>query len=105
LKALTDISALVLKSKEDKELEEYVNKKEYAKIARHLGVEIIHCSEIDTQVAKNVLNDSTFVNTWSCIGLLEEGIEPAQLGWGTHETKIPKNWEQIGPNAAAIKHP
>jgi len=43
-------------------------------------------SEIDTQVMKNIPeNCKTFINTWSVIGLLEEGCEPAQAGWGTHE--------------------
>jgi len=70
-----------------------------------LGVEVIHCSEIDTQVAKNELDPKIFVNTWSCIGLLEEGLEPVQMGWGTHEKKLPEFAELIGPNSAAIKFP
>jgi len=41
-----------------------------------------------------------FVNTWSCVGLLEEGLEPVQLGWGTHEKTHPKNVksEELGPH-------
>jgi homospermidine synthase len=31
----------------------------------------------------------TFVNTWSVDGLLSEGYQPAELGWGTHEKKLP----------------
>ena len=27
-----------------------------------------------------------FVNTWSVEGFLSEGVQPAELGWGTHET-------------------
>ena len=105
LQGLMDISTLALKSKEDKELQEFVDNKEYAKIARHLGVEIIHCSEIDTQVAHNVKDDETFVNTWSCIGLLEEGLEPVQGGWGTHEKNIPDKLELVGTNSFAIRTP
>ena len=30
-----------------------------------------------------------FVNTWSVDGLLSEGYQPAELGWGTHEKKLP----------------
>jgi len=70
-----------------------------------LGVEVIHCSEIDTQVAKNELDPKIFVNTWSCIGLLGEGLDPVQMGWGTHEKKLPELGEMIGANSAAIKFP
>jgi homospermidine synthase len=105
LQALMDISALVLKNKEDRELQKYVQNKEYAKIARHLGVEIMHCSEIDTQVVKNLVDNDVFINTWSCIGLLEEGLEPAQGGWGTHEKSLPENFDFIGKNSFAIKTP
>jgi len=105
LQGLLDISDLVLKDHEDQELREFVKKREFAKISKYLGVEVIHCSEIDTQVAKNVTDDKVFVNTWSCIGLLEEGLEPVQVGWGTHEKKLPELAEIIGPNSAAIKFP
>ena len=105
VQGLMDIAALVLKNKEDIELQQFVDKSEYAKIARHLGVEIIHCSEIDTQVAQNVTDDETFVNTWSCVGLLEEGLEPVQGGWGTHEKNFPEKFELIGTNSFAIRTP
>ena len=32
-----------------------------------------------------------FVNTWSVDGLLSEGYQPAELGWGSHEKKLPPN--------------
>ena len=32
-----------------------------------------------------------FVNTWSVEGFYEEGIAPAELGWGTHEKTLPQN--------------
>jgi len=70
-----------------------------------LGVEVIHCSEIDTQIAKNIKDDNVFINTWSCIGLLEEGLEPVQMGWGTHEKNLPKHGLILGKNSAAIKFP
>jgi homospermidine synthase len=105
LQALLDISALVLKEKEDKDLKEFVEKKEYAKIAKHLGVEVIHCSEIDNQIAHNIKDDSVFVNTWSVIGLLEEGLEPVQMGWGTHEKNLPKEAVVLAPNSVAIRCP
>jgi len=55
-------------------------------MAYHMGLDTVHISEIDTQVMKNITKDcKTFIDTWSVIGLLEEGCEPAQAGWGTHE--------------------
>ncbi len=32
-----------------------------------------------------------FVNTWSVEGFVSEGMQPAELGWGTHETWMPDN--------------
>ncbi len=32
-----------------------------------------------------------FVNTWSVEGFVSEGLQPAELGWGTHETWMPAN--------------
>ncbi len=32
-----------------------------------------------------------FVNTWSIEGFYEEGTAPAELGWGTHERRLPKH--------------
>jgi homospermidine synthase len=39
------------------------------------------------------------VNTWSIEGFFEEGVAPAELGWGTHEVLIPKNafFHKVGP--------
>jgi homospermidine synthase len=32
-----------------------------------------------------------FVNTWSVEGFISEGLQPAELGWGTHEKWMPQN--------------
>ena len=32
-----------------------------------------------------------FVNTWSVEGFVSEGLQPAELGWGTHEKWMPTN--------------
>jgi len=74
-------------------------------MAKHLGLEVIHCSENDTQVAHNYKDDKVFINTWSCIGLLEESLVPVQLGWGTHEKTLPDKAEHLGPNALAVNVP
>jgi homospermidine synthase len=58
---------------------------------RKLGVKGIHIAERDTQRAKNPKPAGVFVNTWSVEGFVSEGVQPAELGWGTHETWMPKN--------------
>jgi hypothetical protein len=54
-----------------------------------LGVKGIHIAERDTQRAKKPKPFGTFVNTWSVEGFISEGLQPAELGWGTHEKKLP----------------
>ena len=34
---------------------------------------------------------NVFWNTWSVEGFISEGLQPAELGWGTHEKWMPKN--------------
>ena len=55
----------------------------------HTGVKVIHVSERDTQVTNRPKEVDEFVNTWSIEGFFEEGIAPSELGWGTHERRLP----------------
>ena len=63
----------------------------WAALARDLGVKGIHIAERDTQRAKNPKPRQVFVNTWSVEGFVSEGLQPAELGWGTHEKWMPEN--------------
>jgi homospermidine synthase len=74
----------------------------WAKLAQSLGVKGIHIAERDTQRAKAPKRMGVFVNTWSVEGFLSEGVQPAELGWGTHETWRPENSGTLGPDAQAI---
>jgi homospermidine synthase len=56
-----------------------------------LGVKGIHIAERDTQRANSPKPRQTFVNTWSVEGFISEGLQPAELGWGTHEQWMPDN--------------
>jgi homospermidine synthase len=56
-----------------------------------LGVKVIHVSERDTQVTDKPKMPNEFVNTWSPLGFFQEGVAPAELGWGTHERKLPEH--------------
>ena len=63
----------------------------------------IHIAERDTQRARNPKPMDVFVNTWSVEGFISEGLQPAEMGWGTHEKWLPENGrlETIGPKAGA----
>lgn len=60
-------------------------------IAQEIGLKVIHISERDTQISSRRKQEKEFVNTWSVEGLMEEGLAPAELGWGTHEKTLPQN--------------
>jgi homospermidine synthase len=77
-------------------------------LAQKLGVKVIHIAERDTQVSDKPKLLNEFVNTWSVEGFYEEGIAPAELGWGTHEKTLPVNAYQheSGPkNQICIAQP
>jgi homospermidine synthase len=61
----------------------------WAKLMKRVGVKGIHIAERDTQRARNPKPLDTFINTWSIEGFVSEGLQPAELGWGTHEKKFP----------------
>ena len=63
----------------------------WAKLMQKLGVLGVHIAERDTQRAKLPKPFGVFWNTWSVEGFISEGMQPAELGWGTHEKWLPKN--------------
>jgi len=70
---------------------EPASRKDWAKLMKKAGVKGIHIAERDTQIAKEAKPAGEFWNTWSVEGFLSEGFQPAELGWGTHETWKPAN--------------
>jgi homospermidine synthase len=75
----------------------------WGRFMKKLGVRGIHIAERDTQRAKTPKPLNTFWNTWSVEGFVSEGLQPAELGWGTHEKKLPASGQKhkFG-NAASI---
>ena len=63
----------------------------WGRLAKKLGVKGIHIAERDTQRSKRPKPMNVFVNTWSVEGFVSEGMQPAELGWGTHESWMPHN--------------
>jgi homospermidine synthase len=62
---------------------------EWAALMQRLGVKGVHIAERDTQRAIHPKPTDTFWNTWSVDGFISEGLQPAELGWGTHEDWMP----------------
>ncbi|MEL7428593.1 MAG: saccharopine dehydrogenase NADP-binding domain-containing protein, partial [Pseudomonadota bacterium] len=63
----------------------------WAKLMQRIGVKGIHIAERDTQRSSKPKPQNVFVNTWSVEGFISEGLQPAELGWGTAETWMPAN--------------
>ncbi|MBI5123939.1 MAG: homospermidine synthase [Candidatus Omnitrophica bacterium] len=85
--------------KESYKLEKLLHERKYPNLAMELGIKAIHVSERDTQITNRPKEVNEFVGTWSIEGLREEGIAPAEMGWGTHEKAHPRlaNIPPYGP--------
>lgn len=91
--ALDDISSEILRGRAARArklvIESALAAGDYASLAMHTGTKVIHISERDTQIADRPKEIDEFVNTWSIEGFYEEGVAPAEMGWGTHERSLP----------------
>ena len=91
-KALFDIATQAIKDgKDGAGVKEAYESENFPSLAHKLGVKVIHVAERDTQISDKPKQVNEFVNTWSVEGFYEEGIAPAELGWGTHEKTLPIN--------------
>ncbi|MCX6719743.1 MAG: saccharopine dehydrogenase NADP-binding domain-containing protein, partial [Candidatus Staskawiczbacteria bacterium] len=91
---LLDIADRIILDKNEteenlKKIQEYKNNLNFSHLAQILDVKVIHCSERDTQITNRPKEVDEFVNTWSIEGFREEGVAPSEMGWGTHEKKLP----------------
>jgi homospermidine synthase len=103
-KGIVDIAERSIKDpttpkKTSKLLEKLLREKHFPNLAMELGIKTIHVSERDTQITNKPKEVNEFVGTWSIEGLREEGIAPAEMGWGTHEKELPglANLPDYGP--------
>jgi homospermidine synthase len=67
---------------------------EWARLAKQVGIKVVHVAERDTQIPSEPKRVGEFVNTWSVDGFVGEGCQPAELGWGTHEHELPPDGRQ-----------
>ncbi|MGE0500447.1 MAG: homospermidine synthase [Rhizobiaceae bacterium] len=75
----------------DAKVPEQGDREAWAKLMKKAGVKGVHIAERDTQRTRNPKPLDVFWNTWSVEGFVSEGLQPAELGWGTHEKWMPKN--------------
>ncbi len=66
-------------------------REEWAVLMRDAGVKGIHVSERDTQRPKTPPPLNVYAGTWCVESFITEGLQPAELGWGTHERWMPPN--------------
>ena len=67
------------------------SREEWAHLMQRIGVKGVHIAERDTQRTREPKPLGEFWNTWSVDGFISEGLQPAELGWGTHESWQPDN--------------
>lgn len=74
----------------------------WAKLMQRTDTKVIHVAEHDLQVTNVPKRPGEFCNTWSIPGFVGEGSQPAELGWGTHEKRLPENGAEhkVGCKAA-----
>jgi homospermidine synthase len=83
-------------------LRSLLRKEDYRGLCETLDVQVIHCSEIDTQKPsperqREIKHKHILVNTWSVNGMVEEATEKCAISLGTHERTVP-----VAPSQASI---
>lgn len=68
----------------------------WGRLAMELGVKVIHIAERDRQRSRRRKGRDEFVNTWSAEAFAGESLQPAELGWGTHERHWPHDAIDFG---------
>lgn len=94
-KALCDLAVHVLKKRDvpNKQLiERSLADKQFAHLAAALAINVVHIAEYDGHLINVPKRMNEFVNTWSPSALMQECIDVCQIGWGTHEKRLPKKF-------------
>jgi homospermidine synthase len=83
------LALLNLATETDPAIAEPTSRREWAELAQRLGIKVIHIAERDSQLPSLRRQPGEFTNTWSVDGFIGEGLQPAELGWGSHEKILP----------------
>jgi homospermidine synthase len=71
-------------------------REDWARLARQLGIKVIHIAERDTQAPAAAKQPGEFVNTWSVEAFVGEACQPVEIGWGSHERHFPPDGARHG---------
>ena len=74
----------------------------WARLMQQAGVTGIHIAGAPPSGRLTPRPVGAFWNTWSVDGFTSEGLQPAELGWGTHERWLPPNARRAAPDAPGI---
>jgi homospermidine synthase len=74
-------------------LKDALENKNFAQLAFLEQIKVIHVTEIDSQWPGAIKKDNEFVNTWSIPEFILECVAKAEFYWGTHEKKLPKDYQ------------
>jgi homospermidine synthase len=74
---------------------------DWAHLAACLNIKVIQIAERDWQISHLPKRLGEFVNSWSVSGFVGEGLQPAELGWGTHERHWPARAQRHHEQGAA----
>ena len=94
---------LAKNTKKTKELNLYINERDWGRLCQYLEIEIIHCSETDSAILKN--KNDKFNNTWCCQGLIDEYSDDTQMTWGTNQNTIPTGSEMLSDYVIDLHKP
>lgn len=105
-RGIFDIAQKIIDEKGEKEpercaaLKEAMKNREFGVLAQLIGLKVIHISERDSQITDKPKQMNEFVNTWSIDGFLAELVCRSEIGWGTHEQRMPQGSQMFhhGPN-------
>jgi homospermidine synthase len=89
--SLLKVALLNMAADLNMKVEKPTAREEWGALARKLEVKVIHIAERDTQTSRKQKARGEFINTWSVDGFVDEGLQPAELGWGTHEKHFPED--------------
>jgi homospermidine synthase len=97
---------LNMAKEQEVELGKLASYEDWAGLARRLDIKVIHIAERDTQISSRRRQRGEFVNTWSVDGFVSEGLQPSELGWGSHERHWPDDASRhgYGCDAAVFLH-
>lgn len=77
-----------IQNKKISKLHKALKEENFPLVSYLLKLETVHCSERDTQIANIERKTNEFMNTWGAYSFYGEGVDPVQLGYGTHEKRL-----------------